>query len=155
TGERRRIGAALAAEAGFLGAQGKSARARRMMQEARRVAEQSRDPFLLAWVTGGDGCLDFFEGRFTDAPEKFGIALEAARASTSITMTWELDTLQIFRLFVLRNQGACRELARSFGEYVRDAARRGDRYAETTMKRSNNIVWLIEDRPEEAARDLE
>jgi hypothetical protein len=119
------------------------------------VAEQTKDPFLLAWVEGGDGCLDFFNGKFTEALPKIAAGFEAARQSTNATMTWEFDTLQIFRLFVLRNMGACRELARWFGEYVRDAARRGDRYAETTMKRSSNIVWLIDDRPDEAARDLE
>jgi hypothetical protein len=155
SGERRRIGAALAAEAGFLSAQGKGERAHRLLEEARRVAEQTRDPFLLAWTRGGEGCLDFFAGRFTEAPAKLAAAQETVRATATATMTWELDTLQIFQLFVLRNIGACRELARWFFEYARDAARRGDRYAETTMKRSCNIVWLIEDRPDDAARDLE
>jgi serine/threonine protein kinase len=155
TGERRRIGAALAAEGGFLSAMGKAKRARRMMAAAREVAEQTKDPFLLPWVDGGDGCLDFFEGRFADGLPKIVAGFEAIRSATSITMTWELDTLRIFRLFLLRNIGACRELSHWFGEYVRDAARRGDRYAETTMKRSSNIVWLIDDRPDEAAHDLE
>ena len=155
TGERRRVGAALAAEGGFLAAMGKAKRARRMMAAAREVAEQTRDPFLLAWVDGGDGCLDFFEGKFIEAVPRLAAGFDAIRASTSATMTWEFDTIQIFHLFVLRNMGACRQLARWFGEYARDAARRGDRYAETTMKRSSNIVWLIDDRPDEAARDLE
>jgi hypothetical protein len=42
-----------------------------------------------------------------------------------------------------------------FREYVRDALRRGDRYAETSIRRAFNAVWLADDHPDEALADLD
>jgi len=58
-------------------------------------------------------------------------------------------------MFALRHLGAFTDLRRSYLEYVRDAARRGDRYAETTLIRACNMVWLAQDDVSQARKDLE
>src|SRR5262249_1718381 len=55
----------------------------------------------------------------------------------------------------LRHLGETQELRRWHDEYLRDAVRRGDRYTETSLRRALNLLWLIQDQPAEAHRNLE
>jgi hypothetical protein len=55
----------------------------------------------------------------------------------------------------LRRMGKFRELGELYDEYRRDAARRGDRLAETTIARALNQVWLARDQPERGREELE
>jgi hypothetical protein len=67
----------------------------------------------------------------------------------------ELATARVFRLGALATVGLFAELDRSVELYLRDAARRGDRYAASSMVRMFNVVWLARDAPEEGRRMLE
>ena len=155
TGERRHVGRSLAFEATYLASQGRKslARAYRLLEQAERIAKESSDPHLIAWVSAAGGVLRYFEGKFSAAETRLALA-ERLLLSTAGT-TRDVNTLRIFRLFALRAIGAARELRRWLDDYVRDASRRGDRYAETTLSRSSNVVWLMEGSPDRARDDLE
>jgi serine/threonine protein kinase len=153
-GERRSIGRALAMEAVFLCSQGgKSlARGRHLADRVGKIAEESQDSYLRGYALTGAGMGSFFAGDFHETARLLGAA-ETTLKETAGTV-WELSSIRLFRLLALRHVGALRELRRTFDEYVRDAARRGDRYAETTLTRMFNWVWLARDAPAEAHRDL-
>jgi serine/threonine protein kinase len=156
TGETFRIARALHFEAPFRAAQGGRralARARQLHAEACRLSDRAQDPYLLSWKPAGDGIIAYFEGRFRYAVRRVVEAEEAWQGTTTAT-AWERGSLRLFRLWSLVRAGAFLDLCVLYGEYTRDAARRGDRYAETTFRRSCNIVWLAQDKPDEARRDL-
>jgi hypothetical protein len=67
----------------------------------------------------------------------------------------ELNHLRMFLLFAMRRHGGFGELRPRYDEYVRDALRRGDRYAGTTFRWSANVVWLAADDVERAHAELE
>ena len=154
-GERRRIGRSIAQEAMFIGSQGAGSipHARELQNEAKALAQASGDPYLLAWASAAVGLVHYFAGEFEDAAGVLSDAEIRFRDQTTGT-AWELSNVRIFRLMALRHLGRCAELGRSYDLYVRDAARRGDRYAETTMTRAFNLVWLARDDAAQAAREL-
>ena len=61
----------------------------------------------------------------------------------------------MFLLFAMRRHGGFGELRPRYDEYVRDALRRGDRYAGTTFRWSANVVWLAADDVERAHAELD
>ena len=142
-GERRRMGRSVAQEAMFIGSQGTKSipRARELVTEAKALAQASGEPYLGAWASAAAGLVHYFGGEFEEAAGVLSDAEIRFRDQTTGT-AWELSNVRIFRLFALRHLGRCDELGRAYDVYVRDAARRGDRYAETTMSRAFNLVWL-------------
>ena len=68
---------------------------------------------------------------------------------------YEANVLRNYQLLALGYLGECALLRRKFVEFVRDAHRRGDRFSAATVARALNFVWLLDDAPERARRDLE
>ena len=155
TGERRRLARAIWAEATFYGSQGgkKLPRARWLVDQANKLAEEVRNPYLAAWSRTGEGILAYFGGQYRKAVAELREAERMMRDET-IGTAWELTSVRLFLMFAMRHLGAFNDLRRSHNEYVRDAARRGDRYAETTLVRVCNIVWLASGDVAQAERDL-
>lgn len=156
TGERGRVGRLLAQEVIFVASQGQGSipRARALHAETRRIAERSRDPYLLAWADAGEGLIAYFEGRF----QKAAAACERAELKfrrETVGTWWEVSSLALFRLLSLTRQGLLTELIAACEACLRDAVHRGDRYSETTIKRACGVIWLARDRPEDGLRDLE
>jgi eukaryotic-like serine/threonine-protein kinase len=154
TGEPRRVVLCVAYLACSLASRGAHRSARRWNALARQVAERLDDPYLLAWVDMATGAIGYFAGDFDVGTRFFGAAEDTFRERTSGT-TFEINNARLFRLFSLRHAGALSELRTRRDDYLRDAARRGDRYAETSMRRSSNLAWLVADDPAQAAADLE
>jgi hypothetical protein len=154
-GERRRIGRSIAQEAMLIGSEGTKSmtQARALVGEAKTLAQSSGEPYLLAWASAAAGLVHYFGGEFEEAAGVLSDAELRFRDQTTGT-AWELSNVRIFRLFALRHLGRCAELGRSYDLYVRDAARRGDRYAETTMTRALNLVWLARDDADQAKAEL-
>ncbi len=155
-GEPRRIGRALAHEACYLSTQGQRSRARalRLIERGTAIAERTRDAYLDAWLVTARGLNEYFSGKFQTAVETLANAQEVFRDRT-VGWTWELATVRIFHLFALRHTGNVGELGRLAREYVRDAHRRGDRYSETSIRRTRHSAWLALGEPDKAHEELE
>ena len=152
-GEARRVGRFVAHNAIYVASEGwrKEKQVLRLIDIAERITEQTGDPHLRAWTIAATGTSNYLlAGRFKLALDQVREAESAFRQLAGAA--WEIDSLRFFGLFSLRHLGAIRELSRCYDEYVRDAARRGDRYAETTMAQQANLVLLAEDSPDEAER---
>ncbi len=156
TGEPLRIGHALLEGAGFLAVQGGAGvdRARVLINTAADIAERVGDANLLALTPGVDGLASYYEGRLRVAFDRLSES-ETRFVEQTLGATWELKTVRLFKLFVLRRLGTFGELGQCFDDYVRDAMRRGDRHMETSVRWSCNDVWLARDDVDAARRDLD
>jgi hypothetical protein len=130
------------------------AEAERLAVQARHLAQTSGDAATIAWADKSEGVVAYFAGRYQQAAEQLGAA-EAAYRDVTMSSASELAHIRAFLLFALRRVGAYGELGRRYREFVRDAARRDDRYGETTLTRAANAVWLAEDDPARARAELE
>ena len=156
TGDRIRIARSITLEGAYLGSQGGRAidRAWKLLAEAEAIAKESRDPYLLAWTAAGTGIVSYFAGLYGQALARLSEGEQLFRERTNGT-AWELTSTRLFWLFSLRNMGAYRQLRALLEQYLREAARRDNRYAATTMSRGCNIAWLAEGRPDHARAELE
>jgi hypothetical protein len=105
-------------------------------------------------VIGGRGLAHYLGGRFTKGAEMLKEA-EAPLRADSRGNIWEFNTVRVFRMFALRQLGRWREMRVELAEHLRDAARRGDRYAETSLARGVNMAWLVGGDPARARRELD
>ena len=156
TGEPARVARALGLEASFQATQGPRAhaRARELIQRMRGLIGDKGDATLRAWADGSESIVRYLVGDLLVAVELSESAERIIREETT-GMSWELNTVRIFRGLALRWAGLLGKLRRTCDDNVRDAARRGDRYAEATLRRVANIVWLARDNPDEAEVDLD
>ena len=152
-GEKARVGRALTMEAAIQSSQGGIKRARQLLDMARGIADSRDDPYLNAFNTVVEGVICYFEGRFSRAAAS--CAEGEAKFRDQPGTAWERSTARLFRLLSLRLMGSIRELRQLYGQYLRDALRRGDRYLETTVRRYCNVVWMADDDPDAARLNLE
>ena len=67
-----------------------------------------------------------------------------------VGITFELDSIRLFRLFAMTYLGMTAELAREVPQLLAEALDRGDYYAATNMQlRLPNVAWLVLDQPED------
>lgn len=154
-GDRRRIAYALAYHGMYSAAAGEGhiKYARRLVAQSRHIAETDRDPFLLGWARCGEGVVEYFSGHFELAADVL-IDAENKLREFSFGNVPELNHLRLFVMFALRRHGAFDRLRSHYLEYVRDATRRGDRYAGTSFRWAENAVWLAADDPVRAHAEL-
>ncbi|HEU4612775.1 MAG TPA: hypothetical protein VFS15_11885, partial [Kofleriaceae bacterium] len=155
-GDRHRIAYALAYHAMYSAAAGDLhiRYARSLVAQSRAIAETDRDPFLLGWARCGEGAVEYFAGHFGRAADVL-VDAEAQLREFSVGVLPELNHVRLFVMFALRRHGAFDRLRGEYDEYVRDATRRGDRYAMTSFRWSANEVWLASDDPARAHAELE
>jgi len=153
-GEKTRVARALAIEAIYLATQSKAGRARAeiLYKEARRIAQETQDPYLLGTCSVVRGCIEYFGGNFPSAigPLRDGEALLRDVPGA----VWELNGARMFLVFALRIMGRVSELGPHYDENTRDADRRGDLHAGTTLRRAASVVWLARDDVEGARKAL-
>ena len=154
-GERGRVARSLAFEAIFRTSQGTRGRerARPLVAAARRIAEESKDPVHRTWAILAESFADYCGGDFPSAIDRLTEAEAWIRSETTGT-TFQLNNARIFLLQSLRYLGDWGRLLPLFDEWLHDARRRGDRYAETTLVRALNGVWLAKDDPAAAREAL-
>ncbi|HEY5951256.1 MAG TPA: protein kinase, partial [Kofleriaceae bacterium] len=155
-GERRRIAYALAYHAMYSAAAGEAHinYARSLVAQSRQIAEADHDTFLLGWARCGEGVVEYFAGHFELAADVL-IDAESKLREFSAGNVPELNHLRLFVMFALRRHGTFDRLRGQYLEYVRDATRRGDRYAATSFRWSANAVWLAADDPARARSELD
>jgi hypothetical protein len=67
---------------------------------------------------------------------------------------WEVASMKVFQMFVIRVIGDYTLMRERYRQYAVEAQQRGDRYVESTMRRVCVPMWLAEDDPAEAAREI-
>jgi serine/threonine protein kinase len=156
TGEETRVGLFLATEAIHVASQGPKSvpRARKLLDEARRIAQTSGSHYLITWTVLARSFLRYFEQRFASAAELLD-EVERKILDEATGMSWELSSCRLARVWNLRHLGAFRELRRSYDDYLLDAIQRGDRYTETSLRRGGNVVWLAAGDPDRAESELD
>ncbi len=156
SGDPRRVAYALSYHAMYVAAGGDRfiARARAMVVEATALANRCQSRLLCAIARAAEGIVEYFAGNLLHAIDVMVDAEEQLRIHTFGT-TGELNHLRMFLLFAMRRHGGFGELRPRYDEYVRDALRRGDRYAVTSFRWSANVVWLAADDVEHAHAELE
>ncbi len=156
SGERQRVVRGLGLYAGILASQGPRANRRSMkvLSRCEKILGDTSDPYLQGWVAGSTGLVHYLGGRFS---EGIGYMLQSEvqlRDETAGNI-WELNTVRVYRLMALRALGRWGEMRRGLDECMRDAARRGDNYAQTTIALSCNLTWVIAGELARAEREIE
>jgi eukaryotic-like serine/threonine-protein kinase len=152
SGSRTHIAQAMTLEATYQATQGNLERSTSMFRRAREIAGDQLDAYMLGLLAGGEGIAAYFTG---DAPRALSLLLDTEAAMRRVTgASWEVASMKLFFLFVSRVIGDYAFMRERYNEYVVEAQQRGDRYVESTMRRVCVPMWLADDDPAEAAREL-
>ena len=155
-GEPYRIARGLAIEAGFSSIDGTRTRERtaRLVQEALTLAERVDEPSALGLAHLSAATAAYLEGDGGRACEGFDRAEEILRNSCT-GVTWELDTLMVYKFRLLVWLGQLDTLSKQVPAALKDVMERGDIYAEAGLR--SNVGWFLRlaaDRPEEALEEI-
>jgi serine/threonine protein kinase/tetratricopeptide (TPR) repeat protein len=147
-GEPWRLCRAITVEAGYIaGSGGRSyARAMALAEVARRLAERVKRPDTDAIVEWAAGWVPYFAGQWKVARTHFEESMRIYRDHCTGTR-WELDTIQLFHLFVLYLLGDFAEYTRLHPRYLREAHDRGDRYLAINLDLAMVHPSLLRDDP--------
>jgi eukaryotic-like serine/threonine-protein kinase len=154
-GEPNRLARSLMIEAMYVAQEGGEHinTAKVLYKEACRILARNQDPYMAAFLIFGGAFLEYYEGKFRIAAQRFH---EAEKRFKEIAgAAWELSTSRLHRLRATDYQGAWEELRPLYNEYIHDAQRRDDRFAEQSLRRWFNVLWLANDQPEKAGEDLD
>jgi eukaryotic-like serine/threonine-protein kinase len=153
-GDLRRVAYAVAYHAMYLGSSGiRVPWARRLVARAHQLALESKSEFLVAWANCAEGIVEFFAGNYPKAIAILEDA-EVVLRDRSVGAASELNQLRVFITFSLRRAGDYAALREKQTEYLRDAIRRGDRYAAAAFQWASNVVWVAADEVGRARADL-
>lgn len=155
-GDPSKASIALSIEAIFRGSTSSSARraSEPLLELAQRLASRSGDDEPLLWVEAARATRGALELRGPEAEAELARVERAFRDSPTGN-TWAIDSMLLVRLLSLRLLGSAGALRLQLPELLADAARRADRYLETTLLRGGAWVCLCDDDPAAARRTLE
>ncbi len=152
SGSRSHIAHAMSLEATYQATQGKLAQSLAMFAHARAIAGEQPDDYMLALLGGGEGIAAYFVG---DAPRAVELLVAAEALIRRVPgASWENSSMKLFYMFVVRLIGDYASMRERYRQYAVEAQQRGDRYVESTMRRVCVPMWLADDDPAEAAREL-
>ncbi len=153
-GEPARLVCALSMEAFFLASQ-LARRGRRLAALASEVAERDGAPLSRAYALFAQtGVSYFMDNDWSTALE---CLLESERLLREHTQSagFQTDTLRIFRCFCYMQQGDMVRLSRWVPTYISEAERRGDIYAQVSLRSRLLLPWLVAGDPDGAQRELD
>jgi tetratricopeptide (TPR) repeat protein/predicted Ser/Thr protein kinase len=153
TGYREHIARALLIESMFHATGSNPKRAQHYIDRALEIGADPTDPHVRAMIAGARGAGAYFGGEIVTAATYLGEAVGHLRRVPG--NSWENSTARLFELFALRFVGDYVALRAKYEEYGTDAAYRGDRYLESTMRRACVCMWLADDDAHGAIRELE
>lgn len=151
-GEPHRVARALSAEAAFVATVGVAAeaRARDLIERARRLSSRLGDARLRGLVDFCDGLTRFLAGRWREAAELTAQA-ERTFSDQGQAVTWEAANSRLFALWSLFYVGDISGLSKRIPALVAEAERRGDRYAVTSLRCGlANVSLLAAGAPQQA-----
>jgi len=153
TGHRPHIARALLIESMYQGTQGNLVRAHQLIARAREVRGDEPDTFMDGMVLSAIGVVAYFGG---DAPLAVERLAEAEALLRQVPgSNWEMASIKLFSLFAMRFVGDYAAMRPRYDRYAAEAQQRGDQYVDSTMRRVCVPMWLADDNPAEAARELE
>ena len=159
-GDPYRVSRALSSEAIFAameGGRGGPARAARLLDRARAIAERIEHPHAVAWAAGAAAGSTFYASRWSDAVTLGDRAIRLFRG-TCTDITWELGSIVCWWLLpALYYLGRIDELSHRLPAYLKEAEELGALYNLTSLRTLTAPRLLIaRDRPADAraeARD--
>ncbi len=152
SGHRPHIVRALVMEASYVATRGDHARAEYLFGRARAVAGEVTDPYLAGLIAGTSGIATYLVGDVTQALALLGEGEKHLRQVPGAS--WELDSIKLFTLFVMRCIGDFAAVRRRYDRYAVEAEQCGDLYLASTMRRACVPMWIAEDDPDGAEADL-
>ncbi|HTM19434.1 MAG TPA: hypothetical protein VL172_02965, partial [Kofleriaceae bacterium] len=153
SGYRPEIARALLLESMWQSTSSNPRRARKLLDRAIAVGAGEDDPYMKAMVHGALGMMAYFGGDVVGGVHHLSESEIALRAVPG--HNWEYSTARLFQLFGLRFIGDFVTMRTKYEQYVVEAAHRGDRYLDSTMRRASVAMWLAEDDVDGAMRELE
>jgi hypothetical protein len=149
------VARSLGIEAGYLAGFGANQRALAMAAECERISAEIGDAQATPYVFWARGAVSLFaRSEWRKSLATFDEGIAALRRNRQIG-GWETVTAEVYRAVALLRLGELAALARQIRLHVAQAERRGDRYAAVNLQARFNIVWLMQDDPTEAERELE
>jgi hypothetical protein len=155
-GEPSRVARSLGIQVCFLSTVGHrtSAQAARLIDVGLELAERTGDPYARAYSLTAQSIHAYQLGRWRLAVERCLEALPVFQ-QRCINVAWEVDTIQLHLLWSLWHSGELRELGRQFAACTRQADERNNVYLGATARLSfPNVVWIADDDPVRARREL-
>lgn len=155
-GETKRIGHAFVYESVFFLSQGTRKTFRRglaLIERAKIIAETHAIPRLRAECLAASGIAKYCQGEAIAAKELF-IEAETQISKATSGLTVPINNVRLFKIRVHRLMGEFEQLKEFSEQYLRDAARQGDKYMEANMRYLRSSIWLVWDLPADATRDL-
>jgi hypothetical protein len=156
-GEPARVARALAFAACIEAMQGdpRAARVDALAGDARRLAEELGDAHAEALALASRAILANSQGRWRACLPQLD-AVERLLRERCSGVAWELSTTNLMRAVSLARMGELSELAKNVTASLQAAEQRGDRYAATVLRLGEpNIIWLVQDLPDEARGECE
>ncbi|MCP3956451.1 MAG: AAA family ATPase [bacterium] len=141
-GEPYRVARGLALEAGFSSVDGTRTRRRTagLTRAALTLAERVGEPSAIGLAHLSAAAASYLEGDGGRAIELFDRAEEILRNSCT-GVTWELDTLMLYKFRLLVFLGRLGTLFAEVPAALKDVMERGDIYAEAGLR--SNVGWLL------------
>lgn len=118
------------------------ASARRLLERVHALASRIGTPFAAAWADLCEGCVLFFETRFTEAVVSTGRALDALR-TRCVGVGHEINVAMAFHIAALACTGDGARLASILPELRRDASARGDDYSLIALHTAETYLAAI------------
>jgi eukaryotic-like serine/threonine-protein kinase len=151
-GYRPHIVRALLLESMYQSNSGNRRRAHRLIDRAVEIGIDPDDAYITAMLEGARGVGAYFTGDVVSAiPALARSEVHLRRAPGN---NWEAATARLFQLFGLRLVGDFVAMRERYQRYSTEAAHRGDRYLDSTMRRAAVPMWLADDAPNVAIREL-
>ncbi len=152
TGHRPHIVRALLIESMFQATGSNQRRARQLLERALEIGADPTDPYVRAMLAGARGSAAYFGGDIVPAVALFEECIVALRLVPG--NNWESSTARLIQVFALRFVGDYGPMRAKYEEYTHDAAERGDRYLDSTIRRASVSMWLATDDADGAIREL-
>jgi eukaryotic-like serine/threonine-protein kinase len=153
TGHKPHIARAMILESMFYTTASNPKRARMLLERVGEIGADVSDPYMRALLSGARGMMAYFSGDVVSAVTILEDALGSLRQAPG--NNWEYSTGRLFLLFALRFIGDYAALRARYEQFSVEAAHRGDRYLDSTMRRACVPMWLAADDAAAAVRELE